>query len=177
MVARLRPVHNWHASVLRGLVRNAQQVLIGIGSSNKYDLENPFTVAETADMIRIALDGHSNYKILEVPDLGDGPRWRDMVHELLGPVDLFVTANSYVYSLMREVYPMMHPVRLVAAGERIKLSGTAVRVAMARGGEEWAKLVPSAVAAYLRQHGLVERFRREFGPATLLAAGETLPSP
>lgn len=172
MVARLRPVHSWHAAVLRGLVRNAKHALIGIGSSNKYDLENPFTVAETADMIRAVLAEHTNYKILEVPDLGNGPRWRAMVQQLLGPVDLFVTSNSYVYSLMREVYPIMHPVRLVAAGERRKLTGTAVRVAMARGGEDWVRLVPPCVADYLRKHALVERFRREFGPATLLAAGE-----
>ena len=34
-------------------------------------------------------------------------------------------------------------------------------------GEEWKNLVPPAVAAYLQDRGLVERFRREFGLATL----------
>lgn len=167
MVARWKPVHLGHAAVLRGLVRNAQLALIGIGSSNKYDVENPFTAAETADMIRCVLAGHDNYRLIDVPDLGNGPRWRSLVRQLFGPVDVFVTANAYVYSLLREVYPMMHPVRLVPASERNPQNGAAVRQAMARPGQEWADLLPRSVADYLRERGLIERFRREFGRATL----------
>jgi len=165
-------VHLGHASVLRGLVRNARCALIGIGGSNRYDVENPFTVAETKHMIRSVLAGFDNYKLIEVPDLGNGPRWRGLVRELFGPVDIFVTANSYVYSLMREVYPMMHPVRLIPSSERTSVTGTAVRQAMARSGDDWAPLLPPCVADYLRERGLIERFRREFGRATLAACGE-----
>jgi nicotinamide-nucleotide adenylyltransferase len=172
MVARWKPVHLGHAAVLRGLVRNAQTALIGIGSSNKYDIENPFTAAETADMIRLVLTGHDNFKLIEVPDLGNGPRWRSLVRQLFGPVDVFVTSNAYVYSLLREVYPMMHPVRLVPASERNPQNGAAVRQAMARPSDDWAELLPQCVADYLRERGLIERFRREFGRATLASFGE-----
>jgi nicotinamide-nucleotide adenylyltransferase len=41
-----------------------------------------------------------------------------------------------------------------------------VRRAMAR-GEDWRTLVPTAVARWLDERRLVERFRREFGLATL----------
>lgn len=172
MVARFKPVHLGNAAVLRGLLHHAHFALIGIGSSNKYDIENPFTVGETIDMIRRVLVGYDHYKLIEVPDLGDGVRWREMVHKLFGPIDVFVTANAYVYSLMREVYPTMHPVRLVPKSERTSLTGTAVRLAMAREGDEWAKLLPPCVADYMREHGLIERFRREFGKATLVSCGE-----
>jgi hypothetical protein len=37
---------------------------------------------------------------------------------------------------------------------------------MAR-GEDWRALVPPAIAGYLDRNGLVDRFRREFGLATL----------
>jgi len=166
MIARWKPVHLGHAAVLEALVERAALVQIGIGSSNRYDVQNPFTAAESAAMIRRVLGDRAGYTVVEVPDLGHGPRWRAMVSELLGPLDLFVTANPYVRDLMREVYPVVHPVSLIPPERRIAVDGTGVRKAMAR-GEGWREMVPPEVADYLEEEGLVQRFRREWGLATL----------
>jgi nicotinamide-nucleotide adenylyltransferase len=166
MVARWKPVHLGHAAVLEALLERGEHVSIGIGSSNRYGLQNPFTAAESAEMIRLVLGDRQGYAIVEVPDLGHGPRWRAMVADLMGPLDLFVTANAYVRDLMREVYRVVHPVSLLPPERRIPLDGTRVRKAMAR-GEAWRDMVPPEVASYLERKGLVQRFRREFGLATL----------
>ena len=166
MIARWRPVHLGQAPVLRGLCDHADTALIGIGSSNRYDARNPFTVDETTDMIRLVLEGRSNYTLVPVEDLGDGPRWREMVRELLGELDLYVTDNPYVTSLMDGVYRVCRPVELVAEDERAAIDGTMVRRAMAR-GDGWRELVPEAVAGYIVSNRLDERFRREFGLQTL----------
>jgi nicotinamide-nucleotide adenylyltransferase len=166
MIARWRPVHLGHAAVLNAICRGGERVLIGIGSSNRYNLRNPFTLEETGDMLGIALEGYANYSLLPVPDLDDGPRWRGMVRDLFGPLDLFVTGNPYVASLMKETYPLAHPADLLAPDERVPIDGSMVRRAMAR-GEDWGALVPPGVAAYITKHGLDERFRREFGLETL----------
>ena len=166
MVARWKPVHLGHAAVLEALLERGEHVSIGIGSSNRYGLQNPFTAAESAEMIRLVLGDRRDYALVEVPDLGHGPRWRAMVADLMGPLDLFVTGNAYVRDLMREVYPVVHPVSLLAPERRIPLDGTRVRKAMAR-GEAWRGMVSPEVAEYLEAEGLVQRFRREFGLATL----------
>jgi nicotinamide-nucleotide adenylyltransferase len=166
MVARWKPVHLGHAAVLEALIEHADEVLIGIGSSNRYDVRNPFTPGESEAMIRRVLGDRPSYTILPVPDLGHGPRWRAMVTELFGPLDLFVTANDYVRDLMREVYRVVHPVTLVAPERRIPLDATAVRRAMAQ-GEGWKEMVPPEVASWIEDEGLDRRFRREFGLATL----------
>lgn len=166
IVARWKPVHLGHAAVLEALVAHAEEVVIGIGSSNRYDRDNPFTASESAAMIRAVLGEHGNVEVVEVPDLGHGPRWRAMVAERFGSLDAFVTANSYVAELMREVYPVIHPVSLIPHERRVALSGTMVRKAMAR-GEGWREMVPAAVAEILDRQGLVARFRREHGLATL----------
>src|SRR5262249_27249234 len=140
----------------------ADQVVVGIGSSNRYDAHNPFTSAETRDMLRLALAGHDNWQVVEVPDLGDGPRWAAMVGDQLGPLDMVVTANGYVRQLLLERYAVIHPVHLVEPSQRSPVNGTMVRQAMAR-GEPWRHLVPETVAAYLDRGGLVERLVREFG--------------
>ena len=89
-----------------------------------------------------------------------------MVVDLVGPVDLFVTANAYVRSLLAADYAIEHPSRLVSRDRHIAIDGTLVRKAMAR-GDDWRALVPSEVAAVLDRDGLVERFRRDFGLETL----------
>ena len=166
MVARWRPVHLGHAPVLRALCRRADQALIGIGSSNRYDVRNPFTLEETNDMIRLVLDGLENYTLTPVPDLDDGPRWRAMIVDTFGPLDRFVTANPYVRSLLTGDYAIMHPVALVPEEERIAVDGSMVRREMAR-GDGWRALVPDVIADYITTRRLDERFRREFGLETL----------
>ena len=166
MVARWRPVHLGHAPVLRALCRRAEQALIGIGSANRYNLRNPFTLVETNDMLRLALPGRDNYQLIPVPDLDDGPRWRAMILDLFGPLDLFVTDNPYVAKLMAADYRVVRPVALLADDEKIAIDGTMVRRAMAR-GDGWQALVPPEIADYITAHQLDSRFRREFGLPTL----------
>lgn len=166
MVARWRPVHLGHVPVLHALCDHAAHALIGIGSANRYNFRNPFTLEETTEMLHLALAGYTNYTLIPVPDLDDGPRWRAMITELFGPLDAFVTANPYVASLLKATYPTLKPITLVPEKERIAVNGTMVRAAMARGGD-WTKLVPQEIADYITAQQLDERFRREFGLQTL----------
>lgn len=166
MVARWRPVHRGHLPVLRALCERASQALIGIGSSNRFDLRNPFTLDETSAMIRLVLSDYANYTLIPVPDLDDGPRWQSVVMDLFGSLDLFVTDNPYVASLMIEDYRVIRPVELVPEDEKIPLDGTMVRRAMAR-GDNWQALVPPEVADYIAANRLDDRFRHEFGLKTL----------
>jgi hypothetical protein len=100
MIARWQPVHRGHLVVLRALAERSRQVRIGIGSSNEYNYRCPFTLPETLDMLRLALGDRQNFSLIPVPDLHNGPRWREMVLQLFGSLDLFVTANPYVRSLL-----------------------------------------------------------------------------
>jgi len=173
MVARWRPVHRGHVPVLNALCMHATHARFGIGSSNEYNARNPFTLAETTDMLKLALAGQGNYELLPVPDLHDGPRWRLMVMEMFGALDIFVTDNPYVARLLADDYRIMRPVDLVPPNERIPIDGTLVRKAMAR-GDAWKELVPDSITDYIVTRHIDERFRREFGLETL--AMETIVS-
>ena len=166
MVARWRPVHLGHAPVLRGMCDVGRVVLIGIGSSNRFNARSPFTAAEAEAMIRVVLGTRRNVTVVEVPDLDDGPRWREMVLRIFGSLDAFVTDNPYVASLLENDYRVVRPVSLVAPEDRCPIDGTMVRRAMAR-GDGWQDLVPPAVARFISEGGLDDRFRRDFGLQTL----------
>ncbi len=171
MIARWRPVHRGHTPVLRALCTRADHVLIGIGSANRYNLRNPFTLGETVDMLRLALADHANYTLIPLDDRDDIPRWKAIVIERFGPLDLFVTDNPYVTHLLADDYPIIRPVMLVPEEERIAIDGTMVRKAMAQ-GDGWVELVPKSIGDYIKAGRIDERFRREFGLQTL--ALETL---
>lgn len=177
VVCRWKPVHLAHAAMLDALCARADEVLVGIGSPNRYDLRNPFRADETRGMLEAYLAPRwSNARLLEVEDLGHGPRWRALVQESFGPLDLFVSANDYVRGLMAPVYPLAHPRDLVDPARHTPIDGTRVRRALARGDAGWAALVPDEVAGFMTARGLPERFRREFGLATLLdEVGALLP--
>jgi nicotinamide-nucleotide adenylyltransferase len=166
MVARWKPVHLGHAAVLESLVARADHAFIGIGSSNKYDVRNPFTADETEEMLRLVLAPRTNFSLVRVPDLDHGPRWRAMLKDLFGPLDLFVTENGWVVELLRDDYQVVHPVKLVPKERHVAVDGTMVRRALAR-GDDWRALVPPVIAAHLERTGLAARFVREFGLATL----------
>ena len=169
MVARWKPVHRGHAAILETLAARADELVIGIGSANRYDLANPFTAEESAAMIRTVVGDHPHLTLVAIPDLGDGPRWRDLARQLLGPLDLFVSANDYVAQLLAPVYQLLHPLALLPPERRVAIDGAAVRRAMAR-GDGWQALVPPAIAAWIVERGVDQRFRREFGLATLALA-------
>ena len=166
MIARWRPVHLGHAAILKALCRSGDKVLIGIGSSNRYNVRNPFTLEETQAMLKLVLADFHNYQLVPVPDLDDGPRWRVMVKELFGALDLFVTENPYVTNLLKDDYRLMRPIELIPSEEQIPVDGSGVRRAMAR-GVAWESLVPPVIAEYIKSNRLDVRFRAEFGLETL----------
>lgn len=166
-VARFKPVHNGHLALLETICQEAEEVVIGIGSSNRYNMRNPFTPQESKEMIELVLRPRfSNYQIVEVPDFGDGQKWREYVLQLYGSIDLFVTDNGYVKGLLEKDYKIVEPYRMIPKEKHAPICASMVREEMAKFGN-WKSLVPPAVAEYLEKNGLVERFRTEFGLQTL----------
>jgi len=173
IVGRFKPLHLGGASLLSSACENADEVIIGIGSSNKYNVRNPFTAEESKEMIDEFLKKkYSNYNIIFVPDFGhlvgceDGQKWKEYVFEKFGQVEVFVSGNDFVKNLLKEKYKVLNPEEIIPKDKSIKLRASLVRNQMAK-GEDWESLVPSEVADYLIKHKLVERFNEEFGKETL----------
>ena len=175
LIARFKPLHNGGALMLESVCEKAYHVVIGIGSSNKYNARNPFTVDESKEMIDRFLAGRfSNYSFVSVPDFGhipeysDGQKWREYILENYGELDHFITSNDYVRKLLEKDYDIIHPASLIPKEKQFMLRATQVRVEIARDGN-WKDLVPEKVAEYLEEKALVGRFRKEFGLETIAA--------
>ncbi len=157
-IGRFKPLHHGHLAVLTALCTKAEHVVIGLGSSNAYDSNNPFSADESRKMIELALP-LNNYSCIEIPDMHHGPKWRALVTSLLGKLDYLVTGNDYVAELLKDDYRIIHPTEIIPSSA---LNATMIRQAMLQ-GKPWEHLVPEHVAAYLKKEGLVKRFIAEFG--------------
>lgn len=177
-IGRFRPLHTGSANMLDALCECSEHVIIGIGSANRYNARSPFTAEETRVMLDLYLSQRfSNYEIICIDDFGhmhgfrDGQRWQEEILRKYGALDTFVAGNPYVADLLKESYTITHPSMIVAPEKQGKVSGTLVRREMAKGGN-WKQYIPEVVAAHMREHSLVERFRREFGVQTLASSEE-----
>jgi nicotinamide-nucleotide adenylyltransferase len=167
LVGRFKPVHNGAAVMLESICEQADHVVIGLGSCNKYNMRNAFTADESQAMIEAFLSQRfTNYSFVHVPDSGhipehrDGKKWKEFIKSNYGNIDHFVSGNDYVRSLLEKDYKMVQPGSLVPEEKWVYLRATEVRVEMAK-GDDWKQLVPDAVAEYLEKNKLVERFREE----------------
>ncbi|MBI2581156.1 NUDIX domain-containing protein [Candidatus Woesearchaeota archaeon] len=178
VVGRFRPLHIGSALMLEAVCGQANEVVIGIGSSNKYNSRNPFTAEEARDMIDLHLGPRfSNYRFAFIQDYGhipefkDGKKWAEEAVAAYGTLDCFVTGNEYAKQLLAPHYPAINSYEIIPRESWIMLSGTMVRTAIAQ-GSLWKPMVPVAVADYLERNGLVGRFRKEFGLETIAAMAD-----
>ena len=171
IIGRFKPLHNGSLQMLESACRNAKKVIIGIGSSNKYSVRNPFTAEESKDMIQAALaKKYSNYRFLFIPDTAhvdsSGELWRKQVVKQFGKLDCFITGNAYLKNFLNKHYKILHPQDIIHAEDQTNPHATQIRIAMVE-QREWKSHVPKEVVSFLERNGLVERFRKEFGKQTL----------
>ena len=172
-IGRFKPLHNGGYVMLNSLCEKADEVIIGIGSSNKYNLRNPFTAEESEAMINCVLaNKFSNYSIIHIPDFAhlkeynNGQKWKNYIVEKFKGLDYFISSNEYVRTLLEDSFSLLYPFDIIPKEKYLKLRATEVRVEMAKFGN-WKNLVPESVASYLEKNKLVDRFRREFGLKTI----------
>ena len=177
LIGRFKPLHNGGALMLENICKRSNHVIIGLGSSNKYNLRNPFTAQESKEMIDAFLSTkYSNYSFVFIPDYAHiqkykhGEKWKQEIIKKFGKLDYFVSGNDYVVALLSDNYKTIHPASLIPIEQQIILRATRVRYKIAL-GNNWKKLVPKEVVSYLEK-GLIQRFRRQFGLETIAKLSE-----
>lgn len=173
LIGRFRPLHKGAASMLEFACEQAGHVVIGIGSSNRNDVRNPFTYEEVEQMIHAYMkDRHDNYSIVPVRDFGpeegcfDDNRWIEEVKDTIANVEVILTGNPYVQATLENHYTIADPFESIPLERQFPTEGTRVRMRMA-GEWRWENDVPEEVVQYIKENRLDERFRNEHGAETL----------
>jgi nicotinamide-nucleotide adenylyltransferase len=160
LVGRFQPFHLGHLQCVLYVLKKLPQIIIAIGSAQfSHTLHNPFTAGERVTMIRLALDeakiDASKYYLIPVRDLRIHDLW---VSHLISQTPRFevVFSNEPITSrLFKEAGFRVEPIPYY---DRETYSSTEIRERVLQ-GEDWEKLVPSSIAAYIKAVFGDERLR------------------
>lgn len=147
-IGRFQPFHNGHKAVCEYIAKEADELIIGIGSSQmSHEPRHPFTAGERILMITRALhDLPVPLYVLPIPDVNRNAIWVAHVKTMVPHFDVVYSSNPQVIRLFAEAGI---PVKSAPMVEREVLSGTKIRERMVAGGD-WEPYVPPETAEVIR---------------------------
>ena len=151
-VGRFQPVHKGHLELIKKIVKEVDELVIIVGSSQySHRLDNPFTAGERITMVRKALEEEgiqlSRIWIIPVPDVHQHSLW---VSQIVGYSPKFgvVYANEpLTRRLFTEAGFRVEPMPLI---KREVYLATEIRKRMLT-GENWEELAPSSVVNFIKE--------------------------
>ncbi len=159
-IGRFQPPHTGHVYVIKSILKEVDEVIIGIGSAQiSHTFENPFTAGERILMLKAALREEgidlSKVYLIPIPDIEMNYVWVRYVMMLVPPFNMVYTNNPLVKRLFTEAG---FDVKTPPLFNRETYSGKLIRQKMVN-GEPWEHLVPKAVVRVIREIKGVERLR------------------
>lgn len=158
-VGRFQPYHLGHHEVIKNIIKEVDELIIGIGSAQEsHTLENPFTAGERILMIVRALEELNIDKrvyVIPLEDIYRNSLWVSHVCSMVPPFDVVYTNNPLVYRLFKEAGFKVKSTKMY---NRKEYQGTEIRKKMLN-GENWEKYVPKAVAEVIKEIDGISRIR------------------
>jgi nicotinamide-nucleotide adenylyltransferase len=150
-VGRFQPVHNGHLEVIKRIMKEVDELVIVVGSSQySHRLDNPFTAGERITMIRKALEEEGiqlpRIWIIPVPDVHQHALWVSQIVGYSPKFDVVYTNEPLTRRLFIEAGFKVKPMPLI---KREVYLATEIRKRMLA-GENWKELVPSSVAKFIK---------------------------
>jgi nicotinamide-nucleotide adenylyltransferase len=159
-VGRFQPFHLGHLSAIKDALKEVEELVIVIGSAQySHNISNPFTAGERLFMVRSALEeaeiDFSRFWIVPVPDVHLHMMWVSAVEGYTPRFETVYSNEPLTRRLFTEAGYKVKSIRLL---ERKQYSSTKIRQEMFK-GEEWEKLVPRSVAAFIKEIDGINRIR------------------
>lgn len=160
LIGRMQPVHNGHMEVIKQILSEVDEIIIGIGSAQlSHELKDPFTSGERIVMMNQALADSgvdpSRYYIIPMQDINFNAIWAAHVKMLTPPFSIVYSGNPLVKQLFSEEG---YEVRQPPLYDRLHLSGSEVRRRILN-DENWEELVPKATINLLTEINGIERLK------------------
>jgi nicotinamide-nucleotide adenylyltransferase len=157
-VGRFQPFHNGHLEAIKRIVKDVEELVIIVGSSQySHKLDNPFTAGERITMIRRALKEEGiqleRIWIIPVPDVHQHTLWVSQIVGYSPKFSLVYTNEPLCHRLFTEAGFKVEPMPFIM---REFYSATEIRKHILS-GEDWKELVPSSIANYIKDINGEER--------------------
>jgi len=157
-IGRFQPFHKGHLKVIEYITKKYDKIIIGVGSSQYKDKsKNPFSFDERKEMIKKTLKSKniSNYKIIEIHDIHNPPKWVEHVLSIFSDFDLVVTNNSFTKKLFEE---KEFNVITTPIFEEKNYSGKIIRKKI-KNDEKWEEFLPEPSVKILKKINGIKRIK------------------
>ncbi len=160
IIGRFQPPHKGHLEVMKDILEDVDELIIGIGSAQMSHREDdPFTAGERILMFNKALkDSKINVArvyFIPIPDVNNNSLWVSNVLSYSPPFSIVFSGNPLVKRLFKE---RDFKVKSPPMFNREEYRGTEIRNRMIE-GEKWKHLVPEGVAEMIEEVNGEERLR------------------
>lgn len=158
VIGRFQPFHKGHIHAIEYVRKNADKIIIGVGSAlESHTINNPFTAAERIEMIIIAINEMkwplSDFLIIPIPDAPYHKEWVSIVESIIPNFDVVYSNDPLTRILFKEGGYAVKGIPLL---NRESYSGEEFRKRVVNEGH-WRELVTDDVAEYLVKNGLIDR--------------------
>ncbi len=156
-IGRFQPYHKGHHYVITQIAKEADELIIGIGSAQQsHEPSDPFTAGERVLMITHALqDIQKPIYVIPLEDINRNALWVSHVRAMTPPFHRVYSGNPLVIRLFHEAGV---EVQSPAMYERATLSGTKIRDRIVR-HDPWEEYVPVSVVRVIQEVDGVSRIR------------------
>ena len=156
-IGRFQPFHNAHLLDVKKVLKEADEVVIAIGSSQeKNTVDNPFSYNERKQMIVNTLKKNKikKYEIYPVPDLYNDMKWVEYMKNNLPSYEFVYSGNQWTLRCFKRFDSKIKKIKLIKG-----ISSTIIRDMIIK-NKNWKKLVPKEISDYIEKINGVERIRK-----------------
>lgn len=160
LIGRMQPIHKGHIQVIKKILEEIDEIIIGIGSAQlSHELKNPFTAGERIVMVSQALAEENihpgRYYIIPMEDVNFNAIWAAHVKMMTPPFSIVYSGNPLVKQLFEEEgYEVKNPPLF----DRLRLSGSEVRRKILS-DENWQDLVANSTIEVIAEIEGVKRLK------------------
>ncbi len=160
IIGRFQPPHKGHLEIIRKVLEEIDELIIGIGSAQlSHELEDPFTAGERILMLKKALVESqidlSKVYLISIPDVNNNALWVSHVISFSPPFSTVYSGNPLVKRLFKE---QDFEVETPPMFNRKEYQGKEIRKRILENGN-WQDLVPEAVAEIMGEINAEERVK------------------
>lgn len=135
VIGRFQPPHPGHAYLFQQALQIAEKLIIGIGSANVHDVDNPFSAQVRLSWIQEMLEKEKIMgKVEKIVFLDDDPSdeiWLRETLKAVGEFDVAVSNNGWVTGIFAQAG---HPIVKIPFWRRKDYEGRKIRAKMREEG-------------------------------------------
>ncbi|KXA99593.1 nicotinamide-nucleotide adenylyltransferase [candidate division MSBL1 archaeon SCGC-AAA259O05] len=152
LLGRYQPPHKGHLEVIREILEEVDEIVIGLGSAQRsHQMDDPFTAGERILMLkRLLTESEINLSkvyFVPIPDVKSHSLWVSHVISFSPPFSVVYSGNSLVKRLFKE---RDFEVRAPPMFNRKEYSESEIRKRIID-NEDWEHLVPEGVAEAIEE--------------------------